>query len=375
MRYLILNGPNLNLLGTREPEVYGSTTLTELEAACRAWAGDLGATVETYQSNHEGALIDRLHAAAADSIDGVVFNPAAFTHTSYALHDAIEAVELPVVEVHISNVEEREPWRRVSLVRPACLHTVFGRGVEGYGWAIRHLHWNRLSPGARLAYGDDPDQFLVARTPPRPEGMVVLVHGGFWRGTWGFDTIEGPAVDLASAGVATAVIEYRRTGPRHPGPHAIVDDVEAAVRRACESTGIAPDRTVLVGHSAGGQLAALVAGRLRPRGLVTVAGVLDLVAGAELGDGAVADFLAGADPDDFSPASHVARGVPTVVVSAAGDNTVPAGQAESYVAASGGEPVTHVEIPGGHMDVLDPASEGWRELRPLILDQLAAGPA
>lgn len=108
MHFLLLNGPNLNLLGTRKPEVYGSETLEDVEAAVAAEAALLGHTIESFQSNHEGALIDRLHRAKG-IVDGVVFNPGAYTHTSYALHDAIEAIEVPTVEVHISNVMEREP--------------------------------------------------------------------------------------------------------------------------------------------------------------------------------------------------------------------------------------------------------------------------
>jgi len=111
MRIVIINGPNLNLIGTRSPEIYGSTSLEELDGLCRSWAADLGAVVATYQSNHEGDLIDRLHAAR--DADGVVINPGAFTHYSLAIRDAIDAIGIPTVEVHISNVRDRESWRRI----------------------------------------------------------------------------------------------------------------------------------------------------------------------------------------------------------------------------------------------------------------------
>ena len=138
MRVLILSGPNLNLLGSRDPAVYGTTTLAELEDSCRRWGAALGIEVEAFQSNHEGALIDRIHAAVG-AVDAIVFNPGALTHYSYALHDAIEAVPLPTVEVHLSDISRREEWRRTSVVRPACVASIAGKGVEGYREALELL--------------------------------------------------------------------------------------------------------------------------------------------------------------------------------------------------------------------------------------------
>jgi 3-dehydroquinate dehydratase-2 len=138
VRVLVVNGPNLNLLGFRRPEVYGHGTLSDLEASCAAWGSELGLEVETYQSNHEGAIIDRLHAALGTT-DGIVINPGALTHYSYALHDAIEAVAIPTVEVHLSDITAREPWRATSVVAPACLTSIFGRGVSGYRDALEIL--------------------------------------------------------------------------------------------------------------------------------------------------------------------------------------------------------------------------------------------
>lgn len=131
MKVLIINGPNLNLLGTREPRIYGTTTLSELDEMCRTWGEELSLTVSTFQSNHEGAIIDRVQAAAGD-MDGLVINAGALTHYSYALYDALVAAALPTVELHISDIHAREEWRRTSVIQPACLTQINGRGVEGY---------------------------------------------------------------------------------------------------------------------------------------------------------------------------------------------------------------------------------------------------
>jgi 3-dehydroquinate dehydratase-2 len=138
VRVLLINGPNLNLLGTRRPEIYGEATLGELEENCRNWGAAVGLQVDTFQSNHEGIIIDRLHDAIG-RYQGVVINPGALGHTSYALHDAIEAIGIPVVEVHISDIEAREPWRAESVIRPACIGAVWGKGVEGYREALEML--------------------------------------------------------------------------------------------------------------------------------------------------------------------------------------------------------------------------------------------
>jgi 3-dehydroquinate dehydratase II len=141
---LVLNGPNLNLLGTRKPEVYGSTTLADVEKLCADEAGKLGLDLQFKQSNHEGQLIDWIHEAGAavkagDSI-GAVFNPGAFTHTSVALHDAIEGASLPVIECHISNVHKREEFRHHSFISPVARGIIVGFGVQGYLLAIQGLY-------------------------------------------------------------------------------------------------------------------------------------------------------------------------------------------------------------------------------------------
>ena len=141
---LILNGPNLNLLGTRKPEVYGTTTLADMEEMCRQEAGKLGLDVVFRQSNHEGQLIDWIHetgaAVKAGESIGAVFNPGALTHTSVALHDAIEGASLPVIELHISNVHAREAFRHHSYISPVARGIIVGFGILGYKMAIQGLH-------------------------------------------------------------------------------------------------------------------------------------------------------------------------------------------------------------------------------------------
>lgn len=147
-RILVLNGPNLNLLGTREPDIYGTTTLADVEALCAERAAAHGLEVTFLQSNHEGGLLDALHeAGAAGDVVGVVLNAAAYTHTSLALLDAIKATQLRVIEVHISNPHARERYRHASYVAPAAVGIIAGLGIAGYGYAVDHLATLADSPG------------------------------------------------------------------------------------------------------------------------------------------------------------------------------------------------------------------------------------
>jgi 3-dehydroquinate dehydratase-2 len=143
---VVLHGPNLNLLGTREPAVYGHTTLADIDADLVDRAAELGVRVETFQSNHEGALIDRIQAARGSAV-AIVINPGGYTHTSVALRDALAAVALPVIEVHLSNVAAREEFRHRSLIAPIALGTIAGLGAIGYRLALEAATHHAVSKG------------------------------------------------------------------------------------------------------------------------------------------------------------------------------------------------------------------------------------
>ena len=138
MQILVLHGPNLNLLGTREPQVYGSTTLDQINAELEKIAADAGAKLAAFQSNHEGALIDRVQAARLDGTHFIVINPGAFTHTSVALRDALAGVAIPFIEVHLSNVHRREPFRHHSYFSDLAEGVIVGLGADGYRLALGH---------------------------------------------------------------------------------------------------------------------------------------------------------------------------------------------------------------------------------------------
>ena len=138
MKILVLNGPNINMLGIREPGVYGKQSYAELLRLLEVWAAELGVEIEHYQSNHEGCLVDKIQAAYGH-FDGIVINPAAYTHTSIAILDALKAVALPAVEVHISDVKAREDFRQISYAGKACIKTIMGQGLDGYRQAMIFL--------------------------------------------------------------------------------------------------------------------------------------------------------------------------------------------------------------------------------------------
>ena len=139
MNILIINGPNLNLLGLREPNIYGKETLSDI----KTWIYNLGSVkahkVDWYQSNHEGEIIDRLHKAMNDSTDGIIINPGAFSHYSYAIRDAIASIEIPTVEVHLSNIKSREKFRKISVIKDVCIEHISGLGKNGYLEALNIL--------------------------------------------------------------------------------------------------------------------------------------------------------------------------------------------------------------------------------------------
>ena len=139
MKILVLNGPNINMLGIREPQIYGSESYDTLVKMISAHAKELGVDISFVQSNHEGELVDAIQKAYFDGTDGMIFNPAAYTHTSVAIADAVKAVGIPTVEVHISDVSARESFRQVSYVRSACVKTICGMGFPGYNAAMDYL--------------------------------------------------------------------------------------------------------------------------------------------------------------------------------------------------------------------------------------------
>ena len=139
MKLLVINGPNLNMLGIREKNIYGAETYEDLKNLIEKTFAEQGVEGEVYQSNHEGALVDRIQQAYFDGTEGIVINPAAYTHTSVAILDALKAVSLPAVEVHISDVKEREDFRQISYAGKACVKTIMGKGFQGYVEAIEYL--------------------------------------------------------------------------------------------------------------------------------------------------------------------------------------------------------------------------------------------
>lgn len=138
MKIVVLNGPNLNLLGSREPDIYGRTTLADIDLMVFEWARHNGAKVSTLQSNYEGEIVSAIHEAGRNA-DGIVINPAAYTHYSYAIHDALKSIEIPAVEIHISNIHAREDFRKKSVTAPASIGIVSGFGAQGYIIALNAL--------------------------------------------------------------------------------------------------------------------------------------------------------------------------------------------------------------------------------------------
>ncbi|HEX2153442.1 MAG TPA: type II 3-dehydroquinate dehydratase [Acidimicrobiia bacterium] len=355
---LCLHGPNLNQLGRRQPEVYGSTTLPELEAAVNDWGRTLGFEVRCLQSNHEGELVEAIHEARDDA--GVIFNPGALTHSSRALQDAVAAIDSPVVEVHLSNIRKRERWRRRSFLAPVAAASIFGRGPIGYRDGLRHLANRAAFPIETVRYGPHPDQVMDLRRGEASTG-VILVHGGFWRDEWGRDTTESWAVDLARRGVPSANLEYRRLDSGG-GAAATVSDVARAMEEATDHLGT--DSIVAVGHSVGSQLvlAAMAEGfHAAVSAFISVGGVLDLE-GAErdgIGDGAIEAF----DPGwSLSPLGLPPPRCPVVLMHGGADDLVPDIQSRRYADYLTHHQVEHLlgvleEV--GHFDALKASSPAW----------------
>jgi len=363
MRILVINGPNLNLLGTREPSTYGSETLAELEHSWRVHAQRIGIGIETFQSNHEGAIIDSIHGARG-KFNGIVLNAGALTHYSYAIHDALIGVGLPAVEIHISNIDEREPWRRHSVTGEAAIAIVQGRGTVGYINAIDHLAAYIAMPPHSTPYGDpiDLDRVIDIRTPSHSDdaAVVLLIHGGFWRDHWKRDLMSPLATALVRQGWATANMEYRR-GPESL-PAATVD-VESAVgwlRANGQGRGLDASRIALIGHSAGGYLALKHAhGDAGLLGVIALAPVTDLEAMSEMqSDDPVAAAIGanrGQDTNRWNEAALSGEPLSLVhTIHGANDSNVPPTQSTAYATAHPGVVSEHQLAGVDHMQLIDP---------------------
>ena len=291
------------------------------------------------------------------------------------------------MEVHISNIKTREPWRRNSVVTPACVYSIYGRGIDGYRYALDHLVNRAVRPFETLSYGTGEDQVGDLRLPngsgPRP--VAVLIHGGFWRDHWTRDTVESIAIDLTDRGWATWNLEYQRVGNGGGWP-ATLEDVATGIEHLepiAAQYSLDLSRVVAVGHSAGGQLALWAAvrphlldaipdpgNRVPLRGVVALAAVSDLAAGhaAAIGDNAVFNFVRRA-PDigpgrygASSPAELLPLGVPQIVVHGTADDAVPVTMSRDYVAAAkaAGDEVHYHELADvGHMELIDPGHAAW----------------
>jgi 3-dehydroquinate dehydratase-2 len=359
MQFLVVNGPNLNLLGIREPDVYGADSLGDLEDVWRTHAQVLGVGVQTFQSNHEGALIDAIQ-GARETCDAIVINPGAYSHYSYAIHDALKAVSLPTIEIHISNLQERESWRSTSVTAPAADLVIYGRGVSGYLDAINHL-WAELSvPPETLTYGPEPDNLVDLRIPKEPKGAVMLIHGGFWKPQWTRDIMDPLAVRLYEQGWATANIEYRRGKGSYT---ASVDDVATARSWLFDNAELVETERILqIGHSAGGFLALKGAeSESRLSGTLALAPVAALVPMSQVrpGDDPVSTYLGGPQAQDVELWNEAdLSGMPLSavrLVHGAEDSDVPQTQSEVYRRLSG-ETVPVTMVPAtGHLELIDPS--------------------
>lgn len=241
MRVAVINGPNLNLLGSRQPEIYGTMTLADLEDRVRNWSSRLDVEPTFFQSNDESELVSLIQAAGKEC-DALVLNPGGFTHTSVAIADAVASIQVPAVEVHLSDIAAREAFRSISLVAPNVVRQISGRGATGYRDAIRHLVFRDLVPYTNVRYGPHHRNVADHR---RADGnsLVVLVHGGYWLPGWDRDQLDQAAVDLTLRGCDTLNIEYRVDPPWPGSGH----DVDTALGWARDRY----DSVSLLGHSAG----------------------------------------------------------------------------------------------------------------------------
>jgi len=376
MRILIINGPNLNLLGTREPATYGRDSLTDLEHSWRVHAQRIGIGIDSFQSNHEGSLIDTIQAAPG-RFDGIVLNAGALSHYSYAIYDTLVAVGLPVVEIHISNIHQREAWRHHSVTGEAAIAMVQGRGTPGYLNAIDHLAAHIAMPPDPCSYdgsyGDatDLDRVIDVRTPLHVERppVALLIHGGFWRDHWKRDLMSPLATALVREGWATANMEYTR-GPGSLS--AATMDVGSAIewiRANGEERGLDASRIAIIGHSAGGYLALKHAhGDAKLLGVVALAPITDLVAISEGGPADDPTAVAigssrGTDDDRWQDAALNGEPLTTVhTIHGTSDADVPPDQSSAYETAHVGLVTDHQLAAVDHMQLIDPHEASFATL-------------
>lgn len=358
MRFLVINGPNLNLLGSREPDIYGSETLADLDAAVDSWGRSMGVETRSEQTNSESRMIEAIQTFDGD---GIIINPGAFTHTSHAIADAVRSVRTPVVEVHISNVREREPWRAISVIGAACVRTVYGRGIVGYRNAMRHLVNRAAAPFETYSYGPHEDNTGDLRRGG--DDLIVLAHGGLWRHEYERDTIESLAVDLTKRGYDTWNLEYRRLGGGGGWPgsgHDILTALDSIPR-----LGLEPARLVVVSHSAGSQLVVWASERSISRVDLHIAlsPLLDLEAAIEnddVGAGECRRLL-----EDGAPPRTLPVRTKTVIFHASSDQIVPFQRSLTIARETG---IDLEEPDCDHFALLDPTKPHW----PPVVERIAA---
>jgi 3-dehydroquinate dehydratase-2 len=366
VRILIINGPNLNLLGTREPETYGYVTLRNLEHEWNQHAARLRVGIATYQSNHEGSLIDAIQGASG-RFDGIILNAGAFTHYSYAISDALRAVGIPTVEVHISNIYEREKWRHHSVIADASIASIYGRGTVGYLNAIDLLTAYVTVPHEIHRYGEGIDTLVDVRRADTeaPAPVAVILHGGFWQDAWKRDIMAPLSAAITQLGWSTVNVEYSRG----PGsfPKAVDDIVDALswVRNNADVHNFDMHRIVLIGHSAGGYLALKAAHTdAALAGVIALAPVTNLHAiSKERPDDDPASMFLGC-VQDTDPARWGAAAlngeplVPVHMIHGMNDETVAPSHTIDYVRDHPEMATQNLVESMDHMGIIDPLGDG-----------------
>lgn len=337
MRLAIINGPNLNLLGSRQPEIYGTMTLGGLEEQVREWSSKLDVEPSFFQSNDESELVSLIQ-DYGKGCDGLVLNPGGFTHTSVAIADAVASIPAPVVEVHLSDIATREAFRKISLVAPNAVRQISGRGTTGYRDAIRHLVFRDLIPYTNVRYGPHSRNVADHRRADS-DSLVVLIHGGYWFSGWDRDQLDQAAVDLTRRGFDTLNIEYRVDPPWPGSGH----DVDTALGWARDHY----DSVRLLGHSTGAFLALWAQLRNPVDVCVGLAPVTDL--------GLV---------DDVPPARGLAAAGGPSALTIPGWSVLFHGTDDSEVSPDHtrrAEPTTEIHLLDGigHFDILDPDRPHW----------------